>query len=65
MNGGRMRRWTAVLAPTLFVALLLGLWEGLCRWLAVPTYFLPTPSEITVALLQNGPLLFISAWRTL
>lgn len=60
-----MRRWTGILAPIVFVALLLGLWEGLCRLLAVPTYFLPTPSEIAVALAQNAPLLFISAWRTL
>jgi NitT/TauT family transport system permease protein len=60
-----MRRWTAILAPTLFLALLLGLWEGLCRALAVPVYFLPTPSEIALALVQNAPLLFISAWRTL
>lgn len=60
-----MRGWISVLAPTLFVALLLGLWEGLCRLLAVPTYFLPTPSEITLALVQNAPLLFVSAWRTL
>ena len=60
-----MRGWAATLAPTLFVALLLGLWEGLCRLLAVPTYFLPTPSQITLALVQNAPLLFISAWRTL
>jgi NitT/TauT family transport system permease protein len=49
----------------LFVAFLLALWEGLCRGLGVQTYFLPTPSEITVALVQNAPLLFISAWRTL
>jgi NitT/TauT family transport system permease protein len=60
-----VRRWTAILAPTLFLALLLGLWEGLCRALAVPVYFLPTPSDITLALAQNAPLLFISAWRTL
>ena len=33
--------------------------------LAVPTYFLPTPSEIAVALWQNAGLLFVSAWRTL
>ncbi|HLY78654.1 MAG TPA: ABC transporter permease subunit, partial [Caulobacteraceae bacterium] len=65
MSGGGVKRWTAILAPTLFVALLLGLWEGLCRALAVPTYFLPTPSEIAAALVQNGPLLFLSAWRTL
>ncbi len=60
-----MSRWTAILAPTLFLALLLGLWQGLCWWLDVPTYFLPTPSQITVALVQNAPLLFVSAWRTL
>lgn len=60
-----MSRWTAIAAPTLFVALLLALWEGLCRALGVQTYFLPTPSEIAIALAQNAPLLFISAWRTL
>ena len=60
-----MKRWTGILAPIVFVALLLGLWEGLCRALAVPTYFLPTPSEVVVSLAQNAPLLFISAWRTL
>jgi NitT/TauT family transport system permease protein len=60
-----VRRWTSILAPTLFLALLLGLWEGLCRVLAVPPYFLPTPSDIAVALIQNAPLLFVSAWRTL
>ena len=60
-----MKRWIGFLAPTLFIALLLGLWEGLCRWLDVPSYFLPTPSEIGPALVANGPLLFVSAWRTL
>jgi NitT/TauT family transport system permease protein len=58
-------RWTAILAPTLFVGLLLGLWQGLCWLLDVKTYFLPSPSDIAVALVQNAPLLFISAWRTL
>jgi NitT/TauT family transport system permease protein len=60
-----MRRWTGILAPVVFVGLLLGLWEGVCRALAVPTYFLPAPSEIAASLAQNAPLLFISAWRTL
>jgi NitT/TauT family transport system permease protein len=54
-----------VAAPAVFLALLIGLWEGLCRVLAVPTFFLPTPSEIAVALVGNAPLLFVSAWRTL
>jgi NitT/TauT family transport system permease protein len=58
-------RVTAIAAPVVFLAVLLGVWEGLCRLLAVPTYFLPTPSEIAVALWQNAGLLFVSAWRTL
>ena len=60
-----MRRSVAIVAPTLFVVLLLATWEFACRVLAVPPYFLPTPSEIVVALVENAPLLFISAWRTL
>ena len=60
-----MRRWTAMLAPTLTVALLLGAWQVLCWLLKVPVYFLPEPSEIALSLVQNGPLLFVSAWRTL
>ena len=60
-----MKRSSAIVAPTVFVGFLLALWQGLCWLLHVETYFLPTPSEIAVALFQNAPLLFISAWRTL
>jgi NitT/TauT family transport system permease protein len=60
-----VRRGIGLVAPTLFVVLLLAIWEGLCRALAVPIYFLPPPSAIAVALARNAPLLFISAWRTL
>jgi len=60
-----VRRWVGLVAPTLFVALLLAIWEGLCRVLAVPSYFLPPPSAIAVALVRNAPLLFVSAGRTL
>ncbi|HEY2708019.1 MAG TPA: ABC transporter permease subunit [Caulobacteraceae bacterium] len=60
-----MRRWVAIVAPTVFVGLLLAIWEGACRAMAVPEYFLPTPSAIVVALAENAPLLFVSAWRTL
>ena len=60
-----MRRWAGVAAPTLFVALILVAWEIACRALAVPSYFLPTPSAIVLALVGNAPLLFVSAWRTL
>ncbi|MEJ0064422.1 MAG: ABC transporter permease [Caulobacteraceae bacterium] len=60
-----MNREAIILSPVVFVGLLLVIWEGLCRFLAVPTYFLPKPSEIAFALMENAPLLFISAWRTL
>lgn len=33
--------------------------------MAVPAYFLPPPSAIAAALVQNAPLLFVSALRTL
>ena len=60
-----MNRWLGLLAPTLFVALLLAVWEGACRLLAVREFFLPPPSAIAAALAQNAALLFVSAWRTL
>jgi NitT/TauT family transport system permease protein len=60
-----VNRTAMIVAPIVFVALLLGAWEAACRLLAVPVYFLPSPSVIAVALVQNAPLLFISAWRTL
>ncbi|HEY3367943.1 MAG TPA: ABC transporter permease [Symbiobacteriaceae bacterium] len=49
-----MRQYGA--AGTLLLALLL-IWEGLCRWLPVPTYILPAPSRALAALWQwRGPL---------
>jgi NitT/TauT family transport system permease protein len=60
-----VRRGVAIAASTLFVVLLLVAWEVACRALAVPEYFLPTPSAILLSLVANAPLLFISAWRTL
>ncbi len=60
-----MKRWIGLAAPVLFILLLLALWEGLCRGLGLPSYFLPPPSSIAVALAKNAPLLFLSAWRTL
>ena len=60
-----MSRGVAIVAPALFVALILAGWEIACRALNVPPYFLPTPSAIALALATNAPLLFVSAWRTL
>ncbi|MBI9086019.1 MAG: ABC transporter permease [Desulfobacterales bacterium] len=38
-------------------ALLLGLWELLCRHWAVPDFILPPPSQVAVAALVRAPLL--------
>jgi NitT/TauT family transport system permease protein len=51
-------------APFVFLALLLGLWEGLCRILHVAPYFLPAPSAIFAALVQSWPILLSSAGVT-
>jgi NitT/TauT family transport system permease protein len=60
-----MRRWTLVIAPIIFVGSLLAVWEACCRLLAIPIFFLPPPSDIGVALFENAPELFASAWLTL
>ena len=60
-----MRRILGTAAPVLFVASLLGVWEAACRLLAVPTYFLPAPSQIALAFGSNGGLLVFAAWHTL
>jgi NitT/TauT family transport system permease protein len=64
-DGASPSRALALAAPVVFVVLLLAAWEAACRLLDVPPYFLPTPSAIAEALVQNAPLLFVSAWRTL
>lgn len=60
-----MKRIAAILAPIVVLALILAAWETACRILDVPTYFLPKPSEIVRALVDDGSLLLVSAWRTL
>jgi NitT/TauT family transport system permease protein len=60
-----MSRALGLLAPLLFVALLLGVWELAVRALKVPSYLLPAPSEILLALATNAPVLAASAWNTL
>lgn len=60
-----MRRLADIAAP---VALLLALcvaWEASVRLLQVPTYFLPPPSAVLLAVLERAPLLLESAWHTL
>lgn len=60
-----MKRLVAILAPIVLVAVLLGAWEGACRGLAIPPYFLPAPSRIGASLVADWPLLLTSAWNTL
>jgi NitT/TauT family transport system permease protein len=60
-----MSRLLSTLAPIVFLAALLALWQVACGLLALPSYLLPTPSEIAVAGMQNLPLLATSAWNTL
>jgi NitT/TauT family transport system permease protein len=60
-----MRRLLLFIAPVIFIALLLMIWEIACRQWAVPVYFLPPPSDIGQALVANAPVLLASAWETL
>jgi len=56
---------TALAAPVVFIGLLLAIWETACRLLEVPSYFLPAPTAIGQALVENLPLLATSGWNTL
>jgi NitT/TauT family transport system permease protein len=60
-----MKRALDALAPLLFVALLLAVWEIAVRALKVPPYLLPAPSQVFMALVANAPILAASAWTTL
>jgi NitT/TauT family transport system permease protein len=60
-----VRRFAALAAPVLLVALLLAGWEAACRALAVPPYFLPAPSGVARALVAQGPSLIAAGWKTL
>lgn len=59
-----MKRATDLLAPFLLIVLLLAVWEVACRLLAVPTYFLPPPSAVAIALVHRAPVLAGSALQT-
>ncbi len=60
-----MKGFAVRLAPWVLIALLLAGWETACRALAIPVYFLPPPSAIGAALVQEWPSLFAAAWYTL
>ena len=54
-----------ILAPLALVALLLTGWEIAVRAMGIPAYFLPPPSGVAVALIENLPSLAAAAWITL
>lgn len=53
------------LAPIVLIAILLAAWELAVRAMGVPAYFLPPPSGVAVALIENLPSLMAAAWITL
>lgn len=59
-----MKRATDLIAPLLLIALLIAVWEAACRTLAIPSYFLPPPSAVAVALVERAPVLAGSALQT-
>ena len=60
-----MKRLQSILAPIILGLILLGLWEAACRAFDVPTFILPPPSGVAVALKDNLALLLVSARNTL
>ncbi len=60
-----MKSLTAIAIPLAFIALLLAIWEAVCRLTGVPAYLLPPPSAIAASLAEGWPLLLSSAWNTL
>ncbi|MDB5444789.1 MAG: transporter, permease protein [Phenylobacterium sp.] len=60
-----MSRIAERLAPVALLGLLLAAWEIACRAQHVPAYFLPPPSAVARALVQDLPALASAAWRTL
>ncbi|MBU1386107.1 MAG: ABC transporter permease subunit [Alphaproteobacteria bacterium] len=55
---------TRLLPPLLLTAVLLAAWELACRALYLPSYLLPPPSAVAMALIQRAPLLLSSAAAT-
>lgn len=55
---------TRVLPSLLLVAVLLAVWEVVCRALSVPAYLLPPPSAVALALVERAPVLLASAGVT-
>jgi NitT/TauT family transport system permease protein len=59
-----MGKLVRALAPFLLIGLLLLAWELACRLLKVPIYFLPAPSEVVRAAMDDPLSLLGAAWHT-
>ncbi len=60
-----MSKTWRILLPALVGVLAIAAWEGLVRWLDVPTFVLPPPSAIAVSLVTDFPTLLDSLVFTL
>lgn len=60
-----MTRLLNRLAPWLLIGLMLAGWELACWAWQIPVYFLPPPSKIATALVEDWPRLVAAAWYTL
>ena len=59
-----MRRLLSALPALILTAVLLTVWEVSVRLFNVPVYFLPPPSDVARALVDNGSVLLASAGQT-
>ena len=61
---GRKREASDFLYPAAAIVLVLAAWEGLTRLGAAPSYALPAPTEVALALVQQWPMLMSNAVST-
>ena len=59
-----MKRLLDALPALVLTTVLLAIWETSVRLLHVPVYFLPPPSDVARALIDNGGVLAGSALQT-
>lgn len=60
-----MSRLSSASAPALLMALLIGLWAGICSLFDLPAYLLPTPWAVAEALVLRAPQLATAALQTI
>jgi len=65
MRQGRLSGWLRDWGPPALTLIgLVIVWEVICKLLAVPVWLMPAPSDIVVALVERGPILFFHTWVT-